>query len=179
MKDARRKRRRKIFFMALAALIFAEAGYILGTTGLIHLLPLSPTHGAGFGDVVEASEGYVFFGGNITRGAPLYDTTYVYILPYRTGQRLSEQLLARITLDAAERPVYILPAVQAGYVDPADFIDLPKDLRNPVVLLYPKSDRWYRVVADWLQAVATKLNIGDLPARVTLEGGNAVAWVKV
>ncbi|MFN7105148.1 MAG: hypothetical protein ACK4M3_00950 [Pyrobaculum sp.] len=178
MKDDRRKRRRKIFFIALAALIFAETGYILGTTGLIHLF-FSPTATVGFSDVVKASDGYMFFEGNITRGTPLYNNTYVYVIPYRTGQRLSEQLLARITIDAAERPVYILPALRFGYVDPADFIDLPRDLRNPVVVLYPKSDKWYNVVSDWLHSVAAKLDIESLPARITLEGGRAVAWVKV
>ncbi len=177
----KKRKRGKIFLIALAALLFAEAGYILGTTGLGWMIFSPKPAGAAFGEVLAVSEGIVFHGGNVTVGRPpLFDNAYVYVINYAPGQRLPERVVTRVVVDAGERPVYILPLFQ-GYVLPDDFLyDIPKNLANPVVVLYPAGDKWATAVTNWLHDVGSKLRV-DLvpPARVTLDGGNAVAWVKV
>lgn len=155
----RLKRRKKIFIIALAALIFAEAGYILGTTGLIHLLPLRPK--VEFTQILSFSKAYVLTGGNGTlTTSPMYSDAYVYVVLYQPGLRLPDNLARQIALDAAEKPVYILPIpVVSAPVMPHDFVEsLQIDSRNPVVILiYPLEKQ--QDVYMWLGEVESRLGV--------------------
>ncbi|ACB39120.1 hypothetical protein [Pyrobaculum neutrophilum] len=176
-KGERRKRRGKIFLIALLALIFAETGYILGTTGLGPLIfgRGGPTPTTDFSAVLSVSQAYVFYHGNVTRAErpPQYGNAYVYIVPYRPGLQIPQAVAQQIALDAAERPVYVLPVLQYNTpIDPVDFaIVLPTDGRNPVVLLtYSATD--FGKIESWLLGVQNQLKITISGyARVSLENG--------
>jgi len=151
-----KKRRGKIFIIALAALIFAETGYILGTTGIGRFI-----FGGGgaatvdFSAVLSVSEAYVFFNGTVTRGRPeYYRDAYVYVVAYAPGVSLPDAVVRSLVFDAAERPVYVLPIPRtSGVIAPQDFADvLPDNAKNPVVLLIYSTDK-ISLVDRWLQSI--------------------------
>lgn len=155
----RLKKRKKIFVIALAALIFAEAGYILGTTGLIHLLPLRPK--VEFTQIISFSKAYVLTDGNETlTTSPMYSDAYVYVVLYQPGVRLPDSLAKQIALDAAEKPIYILPIpIVSAPVMPQDFVEsLQINSRNPVVILIYPLER-LQEVQTWLAEVENKLGV--------------------
>ncbi|AET33823.1 hypothetical protein [Pyrobaculum ferrireducens] len=171
----KRKKRGKIFIIALLALIFAETGYILGTTGLLPIL-LPGVRGAsvGFSDVVGVSTAYVFFNGSVSRGvSQLYGDAYVYVVAYQPGVALPDAVARQIALDAGEKPVYILPIpIYNAPINPEDYVDtLPTNAKNPVILLtYPLDKR--TVVNSWLQQIQSKF--GQLQSnyiRIELSAG--------
>ncbi len=179
-RSEKKKRRGKIFIIALAALIFAETGYILGTTGLIHII-----FGGGgaasvdFSAVLSVSEAYVFFNGTVTRGRPeYYRDAYVYVVAYAPGVSLPDAVVMKLTFDAAERPVYVLPIPwTSGAVVPQDFADvLPDNAKNPVVLLIYPMDK-ISLIDRWLQGIK------DLPQgfyiRIHLVEGKPVSAVSI
>jgi len=160
-KSERKRKRGKIFIIALAALIFAETGYILATTGIGPMLfgwgPPAPS----FSDVLRVSQAYVFFNGNVTvEKPPEYQTAYVYVLPYQPGVVYPDQLIARIALDASQSPVYVVPyPVTSAAVVPSDFYELlPTDAKFPVVLLAPNPNN-VRIVYDWASGEAHRLGL--------------------
>jgi hypothetical protein len=168
-RSEKKKRRGKIFIIALAALIFAETGYILGTTGIGHFI-----FGGGdaatvdFSAVLSVSEAYVFFNGTVTRGRPeYYRDAYVYVVAYAPGVSLPDAVVRRLVFDAAERPVYVLPKpLTSGAVVPQDFADvLPDNAKNPVVLLiYPVDkisliDRWLRSIDNLPQGFYIRIHL--------------------
>jgi len=161
-RDERKRKRKKIFIIALAALIFAETGYILGTTGLLYiLLPWLGPPAPSFSDVLRVSQAYVFFNGNVTvEKPPVYQTAYVYVLPYQPGIAYPDQLIARIALDASQSPVYVVPfPVTSAAVVPSDFYELlPTDAKFPVVLLAPNPNN-VRIVYDWASGEAHRLGL--------------------
>ncbi|MGC9131950.1 MAG: hypothetical protein ACP5H5_10275, partial [Pyrobaculum sp.] len=169
----KRKKRGKIFIIALLALIFAETGYILGTTGLLPII-LPGVRGASvsFSDVVGVSTAYVFFNGSVTRGAPqLYGDAYVYVVAYQPGVALPDAVARQIALDAGEKPVYILPIYNTP-INPEDYVDtLPTNAKNPVILLtYPLNK--ITTVQTWLQQIQNKF--GQLQSnyiRIELSAG--------
>ncbi len=178
-RSEKKKRRGKIFIIALAALIFAETGYILGTTGLIHII-----FGSGgaatidFSAVLSVSEAYVFFNGTVTRGKPEYRDAYVYVVAYAPGVSLPDTVVMKLTFDAAERPVYVLPIPRtSGVIAPQDFADvLPDNAKNPVVLLIYPMDK-ISLVEGWVQGIK------DLPQgfyiRIHLVEGKPVSAVSI
>ena len=159
-KSERKRKRGKIFIIALAALIFAETGYILGTTGLWYVIggrPPSPS----FDAVLQASKAYVFFNGNVTvEKPPVYQTAYVYVLPYQPGIVYPDQLIARIALDASQSPVYVVPLTTPRVaVVPDDFYGvLPANAKFPVILLVPNSDK-VNLVQEWASGEARRLGL--------------------
>jgi len=161
-KSERKRKRGKIFIIALAALIFAETGYILGTTGLWYIIiggrgPSSPS----FDAVLQASRAYVFFNGNVTvEKPPVYQTAYVYVLPYQPGIVYPDQLIARIVLDASQSPVYVVPLTTPRVaVVPDDFYGvLPTNAKFPVVLLVPNSND-VGSVYNWASGEAQRLGL--------------------
>jgi len=162
-RDERKRKRKKIFIIALAALIFAETGYILGTTGLLYiLLPWLGPPAPSFSDVLRVSHAYVFFNGNVTveKKPPEYQTAYVYVLPYQPGIVYPDQLIARIALDASQSPVYVVPLpVTSAAVVPSDIYELlPTDAKFPVVLLAPNPNN-VRIVYDWASGEAHRLGL--------------------
>jgi len=176
-KTDKKKRRGKIFIIALAALIFAEIGYILGTTGIGPLLlGRGGSPGGDFASVLSVSEAFVFFNGTVTRGRPeVYGNAYIYVVAYAPGIPLPKAVVQRIAFDAAEKPVYVLPVSQHGVVAPQDFVDvLPDNAKNPVVLLIPENRD---AVAAWLQS------INNLPQsdyiRIELKNGQPVSVTAV
>jgi hypothetical protein len=179
-RSEKKKRRGKIFIIALAALIFAETGYILGTTGLGHII-----FGSGgattvdFSAVLSVSEAYVFFNGTVTRGKPeYYRDAYVYVVAYAPGVSLPDAVVRRLVFDAAERPVYVLPIPRtSGAIVPQDFADvLPDNAKNPVVLLIYPMDK-ISLVEGWVQGIK------DLPQgfyiRIHLVEGKPVSAVSI
>ncbi len=155
-RSEKKKRRGKIFIIALAALIFAETGYILVTTGIGHFI-----FGGGgaatvdFSAVLSVSEAYVFFNGTVTRGKPeYYRDAYVYVVAYAPGVSLPDAVVRRLVFDAAERPVYVLPKpLTSGAIVPQDFADvLPDNAKNPVVLLIYPMDK-ISLIDRWLQGI--------------------------
>ncbi|MGK0548862.1 MAG: hypothetical protein ABWU84_04400 [Pyrobaculum sp.] len=164
--SSRRKKRRRIFFIALAALIFAETGYILGTTGLIYpllaALGWGRTASAAFSDVLAVSQSYVFYNGTIK--GPLspdkYNDAYVYVISYAPGVVLPQNLATLIALDAAEKPVYVLPVSQYRTpINPEDFVDvLPDNAKYPVILLVYPPDK-ATAVSAWVSEVAGQVNV--------------------
>lgn len=164
--SSRRKKRRRIFFIALAALIFAETGYILGTTGLIY--PLLSAFGRGrtasatFSDVLAVSQSYVFYNGTIK--GPIspdkYNDAYVYIIGYAPGAVLPQNLATLIALDAAEKPVYVLPvSPYRTPINPEDFVGvLPENARYPVILVVYPPDKATAVIT-WVDRVAGQVNV--------------------
>lgn len=171
----KRKKRGKIFLIALLALIFAETGYILGATGLFSvILPGVPGASASFSDVLAVSTAYVFFNGSVTRAAAqLYGDAYVYVVAYQPGVAMRDAVARQIVLDAGEKPVYILPIpLYNTPINPEDYRDaLPTDARNPVILLtYPLNK--LATVDAWLQQIQNKY--GPLQSkyiRIELSGG--------
>jgi hypothetical protein len=179
-RSEKKKRRGKIFIIALAALIFAETGYILGVTGLGHFI-----FGGGgaatvdFSAVLSVSEAYMFFNGTVTRGRPeYYRDAYVYVVAYAPGVSLPEAVVRRLVFDAAERPVYVLPIPRtSGVIAPQDFADvLPDNAKNPVVLLIYSVDK-ISLIDRWLQG------IDNLPQgfyiRIHLVEGKPVSAVSI
>jgi hypothetical protein len=179
-RSEKKKRRGKIFIIALAALIFAETGYILGTTGIGHFI-----FGGGgaatvdFSAVLSASEAYVFFNGTVTRGRPeYYRDAYVYVVAYTPGASLPNAVVRSLVFDAAERPVYVLPIPQtSGVIAPQDFADvLPDNAKNPVVLLIYSTDK-ISLIGSWLRS------IDNLPQgsyiRIHLVEGKPVSAVSI
>ncbi len=179
-RSEKKKRRGKIFIIALAALIFAETGYILVTTGIGHFI-----FGGGgaasvdFSAVLSVSEAYVFFNGTVTRGKPeYYRDAYVYVVAYAPGVSLPDAVVRRLVFDAAERPVYVLPKpLTSGAVVPQDFADvLPDNAKNPVVLLIYPMDK-ISLIDRWLQGIK------DLPQgfyiRIHLVEGKPVSAVSI
>jgi len=161
-KSEQKKKRGKIFIIALAALIFAETGYILGTTGLGGILfggrSSSPPS---FDAVLQVSQAYVFFNGNVTvEKPPVYQTAYVYVLPYQPGIVYPDQLIAKIALDASQSPVYVMPLlVTRAAVVPDDFYGvLPTNAKFPVVLLVPNSND-VGLVYEWVSGEARRLGL--------------------
>jgi len=160
-RDERKRKRKKIFIIALAALIFAETGYILGMTGLLNILFGWGAPSPKFGDVLRISRAYVFFNGNITvEKPPEYQTAYVYVLPYQPGIVYSDQLIVRIVLDASQSPVYVVPLpVASAAVVPSDFYELlPTNAKFPVILLVPNSDK-IGLVREWASGEAQKIGL--------------------
>jgi hypothetical protein len=183
-RSEKKKRRGKIFIIALAALIFAETGYILGVTGLgdvifvaLHNMIFGPS--VDFSAVLSVSEAYVFFNGTVTRGKPeYYRDAYVYVVAYAPGVSLPDAVVMKLTFDAAERPVYVLPIPQtSGIIAPQDFADvLPDNAKNPVVLLIYPMDK-ISLVEGWVQGIK------DLPQgfyiRIHLVEGKSVSAVSI
>ncbi|MCU7787950.1 hypothetical protein ODS41_08500 [Pyrobaculum sp. 3827-6] len=171
----KRKKRGKIFIIALLALIFAETGYILGTTGLMGIIfPGVRGASVGFSDVVGVSTAYVFFNGSVSRGvSQLYGDAYVYVVAYQPGVALPDAVARQIALDAGEKPVYILPIpIYNTPINPEDYIDtIPTNTKNPVILLtYPLNK--FATVQTWLQQIQNKF--GQLQSnyiRIELSGG--------
>jgi hypothetical protein len=174
-RSEKKKRRGKIFIIALAALIFAETGYILGVTGLGDVI-FATLHNTIFGPpvdfsaVLSVSEAYVFFNGTVTRGRPeYYRDAYVYVVAYAPGVSLPDAVVRRLVFDAAERPVYVLPKpLTSGAVVPQDFADvLPDNAKNPVVLLvYPMDkisliDRWLQGIRNLPQGFYIRIHLVD------------------
>jgi len=158
-KGERKRKRGKIFIIALAALIFAEIGYICGTTGICFHWGNPPP--PDFTAVLQASQAYVFFNGNITvEKPPVYQTAYVYVLPYQPGIVYPDQLIARIALDASQSPVYVVPLlVTRAAVAPDDFYGvLPTNAKFPVVLLVPNSNK-VGLVQEWASGEARRLGL--------------------
>ncbi len=158
-RSEKKKRRRKIFIIALAALIFAETGYILGVTGLgdvifatLYNMIFRPP--VDFSAVLSISEAFVFFNGTVTEGRPeYYRDAYVYVVAYAPGVSLPDAVVRRLTFDAAERPVYVLPKpLTSGAIVPQDFADLPDNAKNPVVLLVYPVDKT-SLIDRWLQGI--------------------------
>jgi hypothetical protein len=168
-RSEKKKRRGKIFIIALAALIFAETGYILGTTGIgPFIFGRGGAATVDFSAVLSASEAYVFFNGTVTRGRPeYYRDAYVYVVAYAPGVSLPDAVVRRLVFDAAERPVYVLPKpLTSGAVVPQDFADvLPDNAKNPVVLLiYPVDkisliDRWLRSIDNLPQGFYIRIHL--------------------
>jgi len=173
------RKRKKIFIIALAALIFAETGFILGTTGILGLLPWGGGFSnVGFDAVLSVSEAYVFFNGNVTRDRPeVYGDAYVYVVAYAPGMSLPRAVVQRIAFDAAEKPVYVLPIPQhGGVIAPQDFVDvLPDNAKNPVILLTYSPDK-LTTVESWLQGINPPLSYY---IRVELRNGKPVSAVNV
>jgi len=175
----KKKRRGKIFIIALAALIFAETGYLLGTTGLGGIIfGLGGSSGVSFDAVLSVSDAVVFFNGSVTRGRPVsYGDAYVYVVAYAPGVALPSAVVRGITFDAAEKPVYVLPIPQhGGVIAPQDFVDvLPDNAKNPVILLTYSPDK-LTTVESWLRGI-------NLPQsyyiRVELRNGKPVSVVAV
>jgi len=161
-KSEQKRKRGKIFIIALVALIFAETGYILGTTGIGPMLfggrsSSSPS----FDAVLQVSQAYVFFNGNVTvEKPPVYQTAYVYVLPYQPGIVYPDQLIAKIALDASQSPVYVVPLlVTRAAVVPDDFYGvLPANAKFPVVLLVPNSNN-VGLVYEWASGEAQRLGL--------------------
>jgi hypothetical protein len=155
-RSEKKKRRGKIFVIALAALIFAETGYILGTTGIGHIIfGRGGTATLDFSAVLSASEAYVFFNGTVTRGRPeYYRDAYVYLVAYVPGVSLPDAVVRSLVFDAAERPVYVLPIPRtSGVIAPQDFANvLPDNAKNPVVLLIYSTDK-IDIIGRWLQSI--------------------------
>lgn len=177
VKSQSQRRRKKIFLIALVALIFAETGYVLGATGLINIIfgrgaanPLS------FDVVLDAAHSYVFYNGSVTEGPPpkFYDA-YVYVLYYQPGVTLPSTVAAKIVLDSAERPVYIVPIPLHGagvLID--DFVNsLPTNPRHPVVVLTYSQNQLLQV-ATWIEDVLRKYGVGlgqTGAVRITVNNG--------
>ncbi|MEM4633246.1 MAG: hypothetical protein QW610_06510 [Pyrobaculum sp.] len=159
-RDKRRKRG-LVFIIALAALIFAETGFILGTTGLAELILPKPK--VSFEQILSFSEAYIIEGGNETVGKPpKFDNAYVYVILYQQGTRLSENIAAQIAVDAAEKPVYILPLpiVQAPILTNDIIEPLPTNVKNPVVvLIYPLDRNTLGLIGAWLGEVENALGV--------------------
>lgn len=172
---SKRRKRGKIFIIALMALIFAETGYILGTTGLGPLI-FSGMGGATatFKDVLAISTAYVFFNGTVSQAAPpLYQDAYVYVVLYQPGVALPDAVTRQIALDASEKPVYVLPIPSYNTpIDPHDFRDvLPQNAKNPVVLL-AYQPTMIKTVNRWLMQVQSQLGqFQSKYVRVELKGG--------
>jgi len=170
-RSEKKKRRGKNFIIALAALIFAEAGYILWVTGLGHII--LGNRGAttvDFSAVLSVSEMYVLSNGTRPSGRPeYYRDAYVYVVAYAPGIPLPRAVVDRIVSDAAERPVYVLPRLlTGGFIDRRDFENvLPNITKNPVVLLiYPKDkkelvDRWIQSLNDLSQGSYIRIELRD------------------
>jgi hypothetical protein len=174
------KRRKKLFLMALAAIIFAETGYILGTTGIGWMLIelFFGTRPLAFLDLVSKSpEVYVFYNGSVARAdsrAVRYNDSYVHLI-YYAGARLAPTALRWIEVDASEKPVYVIPFSPRGVpVNPADFYDaLPKTAAHPVVLVICNAgdlERWLSYVSQRLQYRPSGTHI-----RIEIAGGEPVA----
>ncbi len=179
-KSDRKKRRGKIFIIALAALIFAETGYILGTSGLGGIIfGLGGSSGVGFDAVLSVSDAFVFFNGSVTRGRPVsYGDAYVYVVAYAPGVALPSAVVQRITFDAAEKPVYVLPIPLRGeIITPQDFVDvLPDNAKNPVILLTYPPDK-LTTVESWLRSIKNLPQSNYI--RVELRNGQPVSVVTV
>jgi hypothetical protein len=179
-RSEKKKRRGKIFIIALAALIFAETGYILGTTGIgPFIFGRGGAASVDFSAVLSVSEAYVFFNGTVTRGRPeYYRDAYVYVVAYAPGVSLPDAVVRRLVFDAAERPVYVLPKpLTSGAIVPQDFADvLPDNAKNPVVLLTYPIDK-ISLVEGWVQGIK------DLPQgfyiRIHLVEGKPVSAVSI
>jgi len=177
----KKRRRGKIFIIALAALIFAETGYILGVTGLGGIIfgHGGGSSGADFASVLSVSEAFVFFNGNVSRSRPeKYGDAYVYAVSYAPGVSLPGAVVQRIAFDAAEKPVYVLPIPEiGGVIAPHDFADvLPDNAKNPIILLTYPPDK-LNTVLSWLQGIK------NLPQskyiRIELRDGQPVSVVAV
>jgi hypothetical protein len=183
-RSEKKKRRIKL----LVVLIFAEATFILGTTGLgynisghvatvLRNIIFGPP--VDFSAVLSVSEAYVFFNGTVTRGRPeYYRDAYVYLVAYTPGVSLPNAVVMKMTFDAAERPVYVLPIPRtSGVIAPQDFADvLPDNAKNPVVLLIYPIDK-ISLVEGWVQGIK------DLPQgfyiRIHLVEGKPVSAVSI
>jgi len=175
-----RSEKKKKRIKLLIAIIFAEAGFILGVTGLGHIIF---GHGGAttvdFSAVLSASEAYVFFNGTVTRGRPeYYRDAYVYVVAYTPGASLPNAVVRSLVFDAAERPVYVLPIPRtSGVIAPQDFADvLPDNAKNPVVLLIYSTDK-ISLIGSWLRS------IDNLPQgsyiRIHLVEGKSVSAVSI
>jgi len=114
-----------------------------------------------FDAVLQVSQAYVFFNGNITvEKPPMYQTAYVYVVPYQPGIVYPDQLIARIALDASQSPVYVVPLPATGAaVVPDDFYGvLPANAKFPVVLLVPNSNG-VGLVYRWASGEAQRLGL--------------------
>lgn len=179
-RSEKKKRRGKIFIIALAALIFAETGYILGTTGLSRIIfGRGGAASVDFSAVLSVSEMYVLSNGTRPSGRPeYYRDAYVYVVAYAPGIPLPRAVVNRMVLDAAERPVYVLPRLlTGGFIDRRDFVNvLPNITKNPVVLLiYPKDKK--DLVERWIQSL-NDLSQGSY-IRIELRDGRPVSVVAV
>jgi hypothetical protein len=177
----KKRRRGKFFIIALAALIFAETGYILGVTGLGGIIF---GHGGGssgvdFASVLSVSEAFVFFNGNVSRSRPeKYGDAYVYAVSYAPGVSLPGAVVQRIAFDAAEKPVYVLPIPRtSGAIVPHDFRNvLPDNAKNPIILLTYPSDK-LDTVLSWLQGIKNLPRSNYI--RIELRDGRPVSVVAV
>jgi hypothetical protein len=183
-RSGKKKRRIKL----LAVLIFAEAAFILGTTGLgynvfghvatvLRNIIFGPP--VDFSAILSVSEAYVFFNGTVTRGRPeYYRDAYVYVVAYAPGVSLPDAVVRRLVFDAAERPVYVLPKpLTSGVIVPQGFADvLPDNAKNPVVLLIYPIDK-ISLVEGWVRGIK------DLPQgfyiRIHLVEGKPVSAVSI
>ncbi|MEZ0318464.1 MAG: hypothetical protein ABWK05_00515 [Pyrobaculum sp.] len=179
-----RRRRRKIFYIALAALIFAETGYILGTTGLGGIILGGKGAGTPSFDVVLNTErSYVFYKGNVTEGPPPnFSNAYVYVFNYMPGVPLQDALATKLLIDSAERPVYVVPVpLQGTGVLEDDFYSLRNAQGHPIVVLTYSQAQWQKVAA-WINAVLNKYNVGlgqTGAVRITITNGVAQAAISV
>lgn len=162
-KSEKRRRRGKTFIIALIALIFAETGYILFTTGLGWRIfgPRDASPTTDFTTVLSVSQAYVFFNGTVSAVTtpPRYDNAYVYLVLYRPGIQLPQALTQQISLDAAERPVYVLPVLEYNTpINPADFAEaLPTNAKKPVILLTYTMDKFEKI-RSWIIGVENTLH---------------------
>ena len=152
----RSEKKKKKRIKLLIAIIFAEAGFILGVTGLGHIIF---GHGGAatvdFSAVLSVSEAFVFFNGTVTRGRPeYYRDAYVYVVAYAPGVSLPDAVVRSLVFGAAERPVYVLPKpLTSGAIVPQDFAGvLPDNAKNPVVLLVYPVDK-ISLIDRWLQGI--------------------------
>ncbi len=166
-----------IIAIAVGYLAFLELGYILGTTGLI-LSPTATPSGVGFDAVLSVSDAFVFFNGSEARGRPVsYGDAYVYVVAYAPGVALPSAVVQRITFDAAEKPVYVLPIPLRGEIMPNDFRGvLPDNAKNPVILLTYPSDK-LTTVESWLRSIKNLPQSNYI--RVELRNGQPVSAVAV
>lgn len=170
-----RKRRRKIFFIALAALIFAETGYILGTTGLINIFlgPKAPDTSS-IDVVLNTARSYVFYNGSVTEGPPpKYRDAYVYVFYYQPGVSLPSSAAAKLVLDSAERPVYVVPIPIQGTGVLIDDFNIPTTPKHPIVVLTYSHDQLIQV-DTWVYNVLNKFNVGlgqTGAVRITVNNG--------
>jgi len=175
-RSAKKKKRIKL----LIAIIFAEAGFILGVTGLGHIIF---GHGGAvavdFSAVLSISEAFMFFNGTVTRGKPeYYRDAYVYLVAYAPGVSLPDAVVRSLVFGAAERPVYVLPIPRtSGAIVPHDFADvLPDNAKNPIILLTYPPDK-LNTVLSWLQGIKNLPQSNYI--RIELRDGRPVNVVAV
>lgn len=106
-RDARRRRKGWIFFVALAALIFAEAGYLLVPLGAVNRLldRLLGRQTLTYDDFLSDVAAWRLVNGSWVRadlGRP--GSAYIYVV---TSDRLTDLVLARATADSARAPTFL------------------------------------------------------------------------